>query len=133
MVPRRAGSVKAQTAGEWSRTFSLMLEAFNWPGDLTPSSPEFQTMQAWSDLLSTFASTGMTQGTLTRSEAVSVLRRIAGETMFQPETGDVPVQILGTLEASGIRFTHLWVAGLHDEVLAGSGESESISPDPAAA
>ena len=125
---RAAGSVKEQTAGEWSRTFSLMLEAFGWPGDITPSSPEFQTMQAWSDLLSTFASTGMTQGTLTRYEALSVLRRIAGETMFQPETGDVPVQILGTLEASGIRFTHLWVAGLHDEVWPGAANPNPFLP-----
>jgi probable DNA repair protein len=35
--------------------------------------------------------------------------------MFQPETEQASIQILGTLEASGFFFDHLWIAGLHDE------------------
>ncbi|HEX8985545.1 MAG TPA: PD-(D/E)XK nuclease family protein, partial [Bryobacteraceae bacterium] len=37
------------------------------------------------------------------------------ERMFQPETGGAPVQILGAFETPGLRFEHLWVAGLDDE------------------
>ena len=35
--------------------------------------------------------------------------------MFQPESAEVPVQVLGILEAAELRFDHLWVAGLTDE------------------
>ena len=32
--------------------------------------------------------------------------------MFQPEGSDAPIQIMGVLEASGMGFDALWVAGL---------------------
>jgi probable DNA repair protein len=35
--------------------------------------------------------------------------------LFQPESPELPVQILGLLEARGQTFDHLWVAGMHDE------------------
>jgi ATP-dependent helicase/nuclease subunit B len=108
-------SLSVQTAGQWSRTFSGMLEAFGWPGERPLTSSEFQTMQAWSSLLSEFASTDLTGIPMRSGEAVSLVRRIAGQVMFQPETEQASVQILGALEASGFYFDHLWIAGLHDE------------------
>ena len=113
-------SSAVQTAGEWSRTFSAVLEAFGWPGERPLNSVEFQAMQAWTEQLSTFASTDLTGGAMTRSEAISLVRRIAGNLMFQPETEQASVQILGLLEATGLFFDHLWVAGLHDEAWPGS-------------
>lgn len=108
-------SSSVQTAVSWSHTFSAVLEAFGWPGERPLNSIEFQTMQAWTELLSNFASTALTGEKMTGGEAVSVVKRLAGNLMFQPETGEAPVQILGMLEASGLSFDHLWVAGLHDE------------------
>ena len=43
------------------------------------------------------------------------LGRMAAETLFQPETPEVPVQVLGLIEAAGMTFDHLWVMGLSDE------------------
>jgi probable DNA repair protein len=40
---------------------------------------------------------------------------MAAETLFQPETPEVPVQVLGLIEAAGMTFDHLWVMGLSDE------------------
>ena len=108
-----------QTSGEWSHSFSTVLEAFGWPGERPLNSVEFQTIQAWTELLSNFASTDLTGELMTRVEAVSVAKRMAGNLMFQPETGEAPVQVLGMLEASGLFFDHLWVAGLHDEAWPG--------------
>jgi ATP-dependent helicase/nuclease subunit B len=112
-------SSQEQKAGEWSRTFSTMLEAFGWPGERPLNSVEFQAMQAWTELLSNFASTDLTGESMTRGEAVLLVRRIAGNLMFQPETEQASVQILGSLEASGLFFDHLWIAGLHDEAWPG--------------
>ena len=35
--------------------------------------------------------------------------------MFQPESGDAPVQVLGLLESVGLAFDALWVSGLTDD------------------
>ncbi|MBN1569186.1 MAG: PD-(D/E)XK nuclease family protein [Acidobacteria bacterium] len=121
-------SAQAQTAGQWSRTFSAMLEAFGWPGERPLNSVEFQTMQAWTELLSSFASTDLTGGSIAHGEAVSLVRRIASQIMFQPETENVHVQILGMLEASGLFFDHLWIAGLHDEAWPGPANPNPFLP-----
>ena len=48
--------------------------------------------------------------------AISRLRRMSAETLFQSETPEVPIQILGVLEAAGMNFDHLWVMGLSEEI-----------------
>jgi len=121
-------SPSRQTAVSWSHTFSALLEAFGWPGERPLNSIEFQTMQSWTELLSNFASTNLTGEKMSRGEAVSVLKRIAGNCMFQPETAEAPVQVLGMLEASGLHFDHLWVAGLHDEAWPGPCNPNPLLP-----
>ena len=45
------------------------------------------------------------------------LRRQAAEYRFQVEDEGAPVQVMGMLEAAGLRFDHLWIMGLDDEAL----------------
>ena len=47
--------------------------------------------------------------------AFAVLRRLCADTLFQPESPEAPIQVLGMLEAAGMRFDCLWVSGLTDE------------------
>jgi len=103
------------TADVWSQTFSSLLAAMEWPGERQLTSVEYQVAEAWNRALSQFAAIGAFAGDLSIGDAVSLLSRIAAETIFQPESEDTPVQVLGTLEASGLHFDHLWIAGLHDE------------------
>ena len=117
-----------RTADEWSRHFSSLLEAFGWPGERPLDSLEFQVFEAWSGLLSDFAATGLTGGAMERGEAVAALGRMAGGRMFQPETEGAPVQVLGLLEASGLFFDHLWVAGLHDGAWPGPANPNPFLP-----
>jgi probable DNA repair protein len=100
---------------EWSRAFSCLLALLGWPGGRSLNSAEYQTVQAWMDLLSGFARLDAVAGEWTCPEALFELERLALETMFQPEGKDAPVQILGMLEMSGLHFDYLWIAGLHDE------------------
>jgi probable DNA repair protein len=103
------------TADVWSQTFSSLLAAMEWPSERQLTSVEYQVAEAWSRALSQFAAIGASAGDLSIGDAVSLLSRIAAETIFQPESEDTPVQVLGTLEASGLHFDHLWIAGMHDE------------------
>lgn len=51
------------------------------------------------------------------ADAVSRLRRLARESLFQPEGGsEAPIQISGPLEAGGQLYDALWVLGVTDEV-----------------
>jgi ATP-dependent helicase/nuclease subunit B len=51
------------------------------------------------------------------ADALARLRRLAAEQRFQPETPEVPVQVLGLLETAGLEFDGLWVTGMHDGAL----------------
>jgi len=48
-------------------------------------------------------------------QALAHLRRLCAETLFQPETPDAPIQVLGIFESAGLEFDALWVSGLTDE------------------
>jgi ATP-dependent helicase/nuclease subunit B len=49
-------------------------------------------------------------------EAIANLRRLCADTLFQPESPDAPIQVLGVLESLGLEFDALWVSGLTDDV-----------------
>jgi probable DNA repair protein len=117
-----------QSAAAWSRTFSALLESLGWSGEQPLTSVEYQTVEAWSRALSQFAATDAFAGRLSMGDAVSLLTRIVAETEFQPEGEEAPVEVLGTLEASGLRFDHLWVAGLHDEAWPGPSKPNPFLP-----
>ena len=106
-----------QNASGWGAGFSQLLTAFGWPGDRALTSREFQTVESWQNLLSSFAGLDLLGSQLTFSQALGRVRSMAAETSFQIEDPGAPVQVMGILEASGLHFDHLWITDLHDEVL----------------
>ena len=106
---------KEQSAGEWARHFSAVLEAAGFPGERTLDSAEFQARAKWHEALGEFAKLERVSSKLDFSQAFSVLQRLCSDTLFQPESPEAPVQVLGVLESAGLRFDCLWVSGLTDE------------------
>jgi probable DNA repair protein len=111
-LPARAAT------GAWAAVFTAWLKAAGWGAQGGGSRPldsyEFQAVEAWNALLSRFSSLSDFAGSLSAAEALALLGRLAGETLFQPRGADAPVQALGLHEAIGQSFDHLWVMGLHD-------------------
>jgi probable DNA repair protein len=103
-----------QTASAWSDDFSDLLKSAGWPGEESLDSASYQAAQAWRDLLGEFSSLDLALLPMGIRAAWDRLRRLAGETLFQPEDRGAPVQVMGVLEAKGLRFDHLWITGLHD-------------------
>lgn len=101
----------------WAAAVTRALARLGWPGDVPLDSTTWQTVQAWAELLESFARLDAVTGTLAVAEALARLRRLAAERSFQPETPDLPVQVLGLLETAGLQFDGLWIAGMHDGVL----------------
>ncbi len=100
---------------EWAALFIEGLRAIGFPGRRAPDSAEYQTLVRWQELLAEFVSLERVQGPLDLGGAFRRLARLAASTVFQPEGGDPPVQVMGLLEANGLEFDHLWIAGLTSE------------------
>ncbi len=106
-----------QLPSEWSGCIEDLLEAFGWPGDRAPSSVEFQTIEAWRDVLSSLESLDLTAPRMNLDQVIDWLNEKASNIRFQIEDEGAPVQVMGMLEAAGLSFDHLWIMGLHDEAL----------------
>jgi probable DNA repair protein len=96
----------------WIDRWRAWLAGAGWPGERVQDSGEQQACAAWDELLFDFAALGTVTELLERGEAVAMLRGMADARVFQPESPMAPVQIVGLLEAAGLPFDGLWVAGL---------------------
>lgn len=105
-----------QKPSRWAYHFSQALEALGWPGDRNLDSEEYQALSHWHDQLEQLARFDAVYTQCSRSKAVSLLRQNVNRTVFQPETADSPLQVLGILEAAGLHFDHLWVMDLNDDI-----------------
>jgi ATP-dependent helicase/nuclease subunit B len=92
-----------------------ILQLVGFPGERSLNSTEYQTVKKWHAVVADFATLDLVQPETHYGGAVSCLQRLTVNTLFQPETPEVPIQILGVLEAAGMDFDHLWVMGLSDE------------------
>lgn len=108
-APRRAGF------RTWARHVRDCLERLDWPGRRGLDSHEFQQLQHWDELLERFAALAVTGEEIDWPDALDELRRQAAATAFQAQTPETGLQVLGVLEAAGLRFDALWVTGMTDE------------------
>jgi probable DNA repair protein len=99
---------------DWARHFTALLEAAGFP-DRSLDSDEFQTRAKFNEILAEFAKLERVAPKLGFGQALAQLRRLCDETLFQPESPDAPIQVLGILESAGLEFDALWVSGLTDE------------------
>lgn len=113
---------------QWAQRFSLWLKTAGWPGERALSSEEYQLMQAWQNVLKAFSALDWVSGSIDFITAKQQLKRMVGETIFQPESAETPVQVLGLFETSGLTFDYLWISGLHDGVFPGSPRPNPFLP-----
>lgn len=95
----------------WVGRFERLLALWGWPGTALDSL-EYQQLEQWQRLLQDYAGFDLVLPSLRLTEALQLLRRLAGEAGFQPQTEDGPVQVLGPLEAAGLQFDRLWLCGM---------------------
>ncbi len=112
---RKARLFGGQRPSAWARAISEALAVIGFPGERGLDSAEFQALAKWHEVVADFAALDRVVPRAGYGDAVSRLRRMAADSLFQPETPEVPIQVLGELEATGMVFDHLWVMGLSDE------------------
>jgi len=112
----------------WVELWRGLLEAAGWPGNRGLASVEWQARKAWDDRVAEFASLGVVAPRMQRGEAYAALLALARAAVFQPESSFASVQILGGLEAAGLEFDGLWVAGLAAEAWPPAPEPNPLLP-----
>lgn len=112
---RKARLFALQTTREWGVAFADALRLIGFPGERALDSSEYQALAKWHELLAQFARLERLLPKIGFAAALARLRRMANATDFQPESPEVPIQVLGVLEAAGMEFDHLWVTGLTDD------------------
>jgi ATP-dependent helicase/nuclease subunit B len=104
-----------QAPAGWADAWRTWLGALGWPGDRPLGSGEWQARDAFLRTLGEFAALGPVASAMRRDEALAALRAATRRALFQPEATPARVQILGLLEAAGLDFDALWIAGLAAE------------------
>jgi probable DNA repair protein len=112
---RKARKLK-QAPSSWSSTLLALLKGLGWPGERTLDSEEYQTFKKCRERVSHLSLLDAVTPVLSFDDALARLRRLLSDVLFQPESPEVPVQILGVLEANALHFDRLFVTGLSDEV-----------------
>lgn len=117
---KQVGAARTPTSlGEWARRFEQWLKVFGWPGERSLSSEEYQVAQAWREVLKEFSTLDwvvINGESVDLSTALEQFRRMVSGMIFQPESAQTAVQVLGLFETSGLQFDYLWIMGLHDGV-----------------
>ncbi len=116
---------KQASANEWAVWFGKWLNGAGWAYGRALSSHEYQIAEAWKKLLIDFGTLDAIAGRFSFVTALARINNMASSRIFQPQSSDAPVQILGLYEVIGLRFDHLWVMGLHDNAW-----PPSPRPDP---
>jgi probable DNA repair protein len=125
VLQRLQGCQRRMAPSRWAEELKAILDLYGWPGERTLNSSEFQTVVRWTELLAQLGSLDRIYPLLDRRGAVAALRRMAEETVFQPRLPHGPVEVLGYLEAAGLPFDHVWLAGMDDAAW-----PRSASPNP---
>ncbi|HZJ16875.1 MAG TPA: hypothetical protein VFD27_17605, partial [Chthoniobacteraceae bacterium] len=131
---RAQHATRSRRASEWASAFSQAVQSISaFAGGRTVSeyaldSNDYQALARWQELLGEFAALDRTVGRLTAAAALSQLERIARETIFQPDGGAPPVQVLGVLEANALTFDHVWIMGLTAEAWPPSVQADPLLP-----
>lgn len=117
-VFRNSEKSSSRSPAEWVVVIQSLLTAIGWPGNRVVDSIEYQQLSQWQSVMTELTNLDVVLSPvverLSLSQALSHLRTILSNKMFQPQTIDSPLQVLGTLEAAGLQFSHLWIASMSE-------------------
>lgn len=98
----------------WASHFTLLLRDFAWPGDLGLDSLAYQALQKFHTCLDLLASLDVIAEPVSFGTALSELRKLCQDTLFQAQDRKPRIHILGMLESLGLEFDLLWIMNMEE-------------------
>ncbi|MCP3673919.1 MAG: hypothetical protein GY829_05555, partial [Gammaproteobacteria bacterium] len=113
---------------QWAIKVGELLEQVSWCDKRKLSSSEYQTKEAWNKKIDQMAIYDQLSGKVRWSTFRRLLYRIIRETLFQPQTGDCPIQIMGVLEAASLTFDKIRICGIDNRLWPDSAKPSPFIP-----
>lgn len=119
----RALTQKQRRPSQWVAVIADLLCCIAWPGCRRLDSIEYQQLVQWQHVLEQLATLDSVAGAISFAQALVQLKSLLSNHIFQPQTADSSLQVLGTLEAAGLEFSHIWLHSM-------SAQQWPASPSP---
>ncbi len=102
-------------AHDWSLWIKQWLKILGWPGARVLNETETALVSAFETLLESYMALERVLGVHSYEKMLVECKAIAGSTLFLPSdiAEQAPIQVLGILEAAGLRFDKLWILGMN--------------------
>lgn len=111
---QRVSRLRARAPSEWAETFTEVLADWRWIEGARLDSLEYQQWTLWQETLDALAALDAIAPQVDLEQALRLLEQCCGNRIFQPKTDDSDIQVLGPLEAAGLAFDAIWVAGMQE-------------------
>ncbi len=99
---------------QWVDIFMDRLRILGWPGERSLNSHEYQVVQRFLEILNYYRSFNHISPEIQHEHALHYLTYLTSHTIFQPESPEANIQILGLLEAVGLSFDYIWILNMDD-------------------
>lgn len=116
---------KTASMQEWVAYFHQLLTCLGWPGERSLNSEEYQIVSRFHALLLEISTLNTVLPTISHDEALHYLIHQTSRVIYQPQSPEENIHILGLLEAAELPFDYIWVMGLDDKTW-----PPSIKPNP---
>ena len=127
-IERKEKNNSKMNFSNWATFFTDILEGLGWPGGRPLSSIEYQQRKQFFITLEAFSKFDNLNIKTYFGEAKTTLEAMLANHIFHPQSPDAPLQVLGLLEASGLRFDSIWVLGLQSKVFPRPTKSNPLLP-----
>ena len=110
---RARQTCEEHTFAEWVRHFVDVLALSGWSA-VAAGSTQYQAHEHLAGLLDRLACQDTGARRCSAPEALDMLQRTLAEQIFAPQRAPAPIQVMGYLETTGLRFSHLWICGMQE-------------------
>jgi ATP-dependent helicase/nuclease subunit B len=99
---------------QWAFHINELLTLLGWPGERSINSEEYQVVEQWLQVLEKLGTLDWVAEPVSLQTALHTLHAFVTASPFQAKSPQTPIQVLGVLEAAGLPFDHIWIAGMND-------------------
>ena len=114
---------------QWTALFAKVLESAGWPGEQSLDSDEFQQAESIRQVLAGLTHLDAVRGNITAAAALALFTEHLTTTVYQPQSdSDAPVQVVGMLEVTGLRFDAVLVCRMDNDNWPQGGQPSAFLP-----